>query len=343
MVGTVRDAARTRGARARRARSGSTSGWPTPTSRASIAHVRRARRRRAWSRPRRPTRWRRRSREVGATIADGTFEVDPSDEDVHSAVERGVTERLGDLGAKLHAGRSRNDLVITDLRLWLLGAGAADRAPTLAALARDARRAGARARDDGRCPGRRTRGRAAGHARPPSARARVGPARATWSGSTAGRAARDGLAARARARSATSTLGLDAVATAERLGFARAFENSIDAVGDRDVVQEFLAVAAICGDARVAAGGGPGAVDRPGARVGRARRGVRDGVEHDAAEAEPRHRRARARRRPRASPAIRDASRRCCRACRSATTATSRRTRSRRSTRPTRSGWCCRR
>jgi argininosuccinate lyase len=43
----------------------------------------------------------------------------------------------------------------------------------------------------------------------------------------------------------TSTLGLDPAATAERLGFPRAFENSIDAVSDRDFVQEFLAVAAI--------------------------------------------------------------------------------------------------
>jgi argininosuccinate lyase len=45
---------------------------------------------------------------------------------------------------------------------------------------------------------------------------------------------------------ATSTLGLDAAATAERLGLRRAFENSIDAVSDRDFVQEFLGAAAIC-------------------------------------------------------------------------------------------------
>src|SRR5581483_9981449 len=59
---------------------------------------------------------------VGEEIADGRFAFDPADEDVHSAIERGVTRRLGDLGAKLHAGRSRNDLVVTDLRLWLLEA-----------------------------------------------------------------------------------------------------------------------------------------------------------------------------------------------------------------------------
>jgi argininosuccinate lyase len=45
----------------------------------------------------------------------------------------------------------------------------------------------------------------------------------------------------------TSTLGFDPARTAERLGFARVFENSIDAVSDRDAVQEFLAVAVISG------------------------------------------------------------------------------------------------
>lgn len=43
-------------------------------------------------------------------------------EDVHTWVEMRVTDRLGDLGRKLHTGRSRNDQVATDLRLWLRGA-----------------------------------------------------------------------------------------------------------------------------------------------------------------------------------------------------------------------------
>lgn len=42
----------------------------------------------------------------------------PADEDVHSLVERELTERLGELGARIHAGRSRNDLVAQDFRLW---------------------------------------------------------------------------------------------------------------------------------------------------------------------------------------------------------------------------------
>ncbi len=65
--------------------------------------------------------------EVGEDLAAGTIVFGDADEDIHSVVEREVTARLGDLGAKLHAGRSRNDLVVTDLRLWLLDAGATDR------------------------------------------------------------------------------------------------------------------------------------------------------------------------------------------------------------------------
>jgi len=51
--------------------------------------------------------------------AKGVLVVGPGDEDVHSAVERYLTERLGDLGRKIHAGRSRNDQVQVDLRLHI--------------------------------------------------------------------------------------------------------------------------------------------------------------------------------------------------------------------------------
>src|SRR5204862_4505834 len=57
--------------------------------------------------------------------ATGSFPFQDGDEDVHSAVERVLTERLGAGGAKVHAGRSRNDLVATDLRLWLKDAARA--------------------------------------------------------------------------------------------------------------------------------------------------------------------------------------------------------------------------
>jgi argininosuccinate lyase len=55
---------------------------------------------------------------VGEEVADGRFVFAAGDEDVHTAIERRVTELAGDVGAKLHTGRSRNDQVATDLRLW---------------------------------------------------------------------------------------------------------------------------------------------------------------------------------------------------------------------------------
>ncbi|HEX2195610.1 MAG TPA: lyase family protein, partial [Actinomycetota bacterium] len=54
---------------------------------------------------------------IEAAWAAGTLTPGPADEDVHSVVERALTERLGDTGARIHAGRSRNDLVAQDLRL----------------------------------------------------------------------------------------------------------------------------------------------------------------------------------------------------------------------------------
>jgi argininosuccinate lyase len=52
----------------------------------------------------------------------GTFQFTENDEDIHTAVERRLTELVGTVGGKLHTGRSRNDQVATDFRLWLLSA-----------------------------------------------------------------------------------------------------------------------------------------------------------------------------------------------------------------------------
>ena len=49
------------------------------------------------------------------------FVIQADDEDIHTANERRLTELIGPLGGKLHTGRSRNDQVATDMRLWLLG------------------------------------------------------------------------------------------------------------------------------------------------------------------------------------------------------------------------------
>jgi argininosuccinate lyase len=53
-------------------------------------------------------------------FSSGRFSFAPSDEDVHTAVERRLTELIGDAAGKLHTGRSRNDQVATDFRLWML-------------------------------------------------------------------------------------------------------------------------------------------------------------------------------------------------------------------------------
>ena len=53
-------------------------------------------------------------------FSSGRFCFVPSDEDIHTAVERRLTELIGDAAGKLHTGRSRNDQVATDFRLWML-------------------------------------------------------------------------------------------------------------------------------------------------------------------------------------------------------------------------------
>ena len=59
---------------------------------------------------------------VQQELADGSFEFQPSDEDIHTAVERRLVELVGTVGGKLHTGRSRNDQVATDFRLWVMQA-----------------------------------------------------------------------------------------------------------------------------------------------------------------------------------------------------------------------------
>ena len=57
---------------------------------------------------------------VRAEFDAGTFEIEPGDEDIHTAVERRLGELVGEVAGKLHSGRSRNDQVAMDLRLFLL-------------------------------------------------------------------------------------------------------------------------------------------------------------------------------------------------------------------------------
>ena len=64
----------------------------------------------------------------------GDWDLESCDEDVHSAIERRLMEQIGEAGERLHFGRSRNDQVATDMRLWLRAAAAETKRKTLAVL-----------------------------------------------------------------------------------------------------------------------------------------------------------------------------------------------------------------
>jgi argininosuccinate lyase len=177
-------------------------------------------------------------------IASGTLHPDPSDEDVHTAIERSLIERLGDLGGRLRAGRSRNDQVSTDFRLYLR-----DHAAQVALAVTDLQAAlldQARAHVDTYSPGfthlQHAQPVSFGHelAKHVHALGRDVERLVDWDV----RAARSPLGAGALAG---SSLGLDPEAVALDLGFSEALANSIDATSDRDWVAEFLFVAAMIG------------------------------------------------------------------------------------------------
>ena len=58
--------------------------------------------------------------ELAVDIGQGAFSYLPEDEDVHSAIERGLVAKVGEIGGAIRAGRSRNDLVVTDFKLYLI-------------------------------------------------------------------------------------------------------------------------------------------------------------------------------------------------------------------------------
>ena len=183
---------------------------------------------------------------VERELASGAFAFTPTDEDVHTAVERRVTELAGPAGARLHTGRSRNDQVATDLRLWAKRelAGVALRILGLQQVLHD--RAATALEDGTYLPGYTHLQRAqpvllAHHllahgwalARDVD---RLLDTRRRLDVSPLGAGALAG-----------SSLPLDPVATATDLGFAAAFDNSLDAVSDRDFVAEALFDLALLG------------------------------------------------------------------------------------------------
>jgi len=176
-------------------------------------------------------------RQVGDELASDTFEYSETDEDIHTAIERRVTELVPDCGAKLHTGRSRNDQVATALRLFTRAelAGVIGRVLELQrTLERLATGAG-----DAYMPGYTHLQRAqpvllAHHLLAHGwALARdTDRMFATWR-----RLEVSPLGAGALAG---SSLGIDPDLVADELGFSGRFENSLDAVSDRDFVAETL-------------------------------------------------------------------------------------------------------
>jgi len=180
--------------------------------------------------------------QVLGEFQSGTFAFAPGDEDIHTAVERRLGELIGPTAGKLHTGRSRNDQVATDTRLYLLG-WIATLQDALAATQR-AIVIQAQAHLDVLMPGY----------------THLQPAQpilfSHWLMSYFWMLQRDRERLEQVAqRTAVLPLGASALAgngfavdcdaLAQSLGFAEVAQNSVDAVSDRDFVAEFLFWAAL--------------------------------------------------------------------------------------------------
>ena len=182
--------------------------------------------------------------QLSTEIESGVFTYNESDEDVHSAIERGLISKLGDLGGAFRAGRSRNDLVVTDFKLYLID-HILEIAQTLTQLI-DALNRVADEYKDALAPGFTH----LQHAQPIN----FGHEIAKHSHAFLRDISRieDWMA-----RNSTSPLGAGALAgsalqphpenSAEALGFSAPLGNSIDAVSDRDFVAEALFIFTMIG------------------------------------------------------------------------------------------------
>ena len=183
--------------------------------------------------------------QVEGELAAGAFAFAPDDEDIHTAVERRVTEIAGDAGAKLHTGRSRNDQIATDLRLY---------------AKRELARRGGRRSSPSRTSCWTGPGRPATSTSPATPTC-SGPSRCSWPTTcwpTGGRCPATWTGCWPRSTGSTSprwgpgrwpARPCPSIPTAwpHDLGFAGRFENSLDAVSDRDFVAEALFDLALLG------------------------------------------------------------------------------------------------
>jgi len=176
-------------------------------------------------------------RRVAAELEAGTFAFRESDEDIHTAVERRLTELFPAGGARLHAGRSRNDQVALDLRLWCRDA--CGRLAVLAAGVVDALAERALAHAEVPMPGythlQRAQPITVGHHLMAHAEALLrDAARLRWAYESADRMPLGSGAL------AGSTLGLPRESVARTLGFAGLTRNTVDAVSDRDFALDLV-------------------------------------------------------------------------------------------------------
>ena len=183
-------------------------------------------------------------KELIAEVASGKFVAIESDEDVHSALERGLTEKLGDIGGSLRAGRSRNDQVTTDLRLYAI-----DHMLEIASqilLLQKALIAKANEYGDAPAPGfthlQHAQPVIFGHeiSKHAHAFARDLDRISDW-------LARASVSPLGSGALAGSSLPLAPEKTATALGFNSSAANSIDGVSDRDYVAEALFILAMVG------------------------------------------------------------------------------------------------
>ncbi len=179
-----------------------------------------------------------------AEVAAGKFQPIDSDEDVHSALERGLTEKLGDIGGSLRAGRSRNDQVTTDLRLFAIDHMLEVASQIIAlqeVLINKAHEYG-----DAPAPGfthlQHAQPILFGHeiAKHAHAFARDLDRISDW-------LTRTSVSPLGSGALAGSSLPLAPEKTAAALGFSSSVENSIDGVSDRDFVAEALFILAMVG------------------------------------------------------------------------------------------------
>ena len=182
--------------------------------------------------------------ELISEVTSGSFQANATDEDVHSALERGLTEKLGPIGGSLRAGRSRNDQVTTDLRLYAI-----DHMLAVAGSIIEIQKAliaKANEYSDAPAPGFTHMQHAQpvlfGHeiAKHAHAFSRDLDRISDW-------LVRTSVSPLGSGALAGSSLPLSPERTAKDLGFISSAANSIDAVSDRDYVAEALFILALVG------------------------------------------------------------------------------------------------